>query len=165
MAKEYQSEKSPIFDSQKSKKTRRKLLKMSHIKAYIVDQTFCNTRYIFTWLHWATALRTLEISGETGIGNKIRLRQDKLPRHQYSGGGQSSIFYHLPLTASSAGLGCWGAGVLGCVQCSVVQWSEWKVRSGHRTLWTLAMAGSDRPSAGAGHRVSLFTLELETKAM
>ena len=45
MAKEYQSEKSPIFDSQKSKKTRRKLLKMSHIKAYKVDQTFCNTRY------------------------------------------------------------------------------------------------------------------------
>ena len=46
MAKEYQSEKSPIFDSQKSKKTRRKLLKMSHIKAYKVDQMFCNTRYI-----------------------------------------------------------------------------------------------------------------------
>ena len=45
MAKEYQSEKSPIFDSQKSKKTRRKLLKMSHIKAYKVDQMFCNTRY------------------------------------------------------------------------------------------------------------------------
>ena len=46
MAKEYQSEKSPIFDSQKSKKTRRKLLKISHIKAYKVDQMFCNTRYI-----------------------------------------------------------------------------------------------------------------------
>ena len=46
MAKEYQSEKSPIFDSQKSKKTRRKLLKMSHIKAYKVDQMFCNTRYM-----------------------------------------------------------------------------------------------------------------------
>ena len=45
MAKEYQSEKSPIFDSQKNKKTRRKLLKMSHIKAYKVDQMFCNTRY------------------------------------------------------------------------------------------------------------------------
>ena len=45
MAKEYQSEKSPIFDSQKSKKTRRKLLKMSHIKAYKVDQMICNTRY------------------------------------------------------------------------------------------------------------------------
>ena len=44
MAKEYQSEKSPIFDSQKSKKTRRKLLKMS--KAYKVDQMFCNTRYV-----------------------------------------------------------------------------------------------------------------------
>ena len=45
MAKEYQSEKSPIFDSQKSKKTRRKLLKMSHIKASNVYQMFCNTRY------------------------------------------------------------------------------------------------------------------------
>ena len=45
MAKEYQSEKSPIFDSQKSKKTGRKLLKMSHIKVYKVDQMFCNTRY------------------------------------------------------------------------------------------------------------------------
>ena len=45
MAKEYQSEKSPIFDSQKSKKTKRKHLKMSHIKAYKVDQMFCNTRY------------------------------------------------------------------------------------------------------------------------
>ena len=46
MAKEYQSEKSPILDSQKSKKTRRKPLKMSHIKAYKVDQMFCNTRYV-----------------------------------------------------------------------------------------------------------------------
>ena len=45
MPKEYQSEKSPIFDSQKSTKTTRKLLKMSHIKAYKVDQTFCNTLY------------------------------------------------------------------------------------------------------------------------
>ena len=45
MAKEYQSEKSPIFDSQKSKKTRRKLLKMSHLKAHKVYQMFCNTRY------------------------------------------------------------------------------------------------------------------------
>ena len=43
MAQEYQSEKSPIIDSQKSKKTRRKLLKMSHIKASKVDQMFCNT--------------------------------------------------------------------------------------------------------------------------
>ena len=33
-AKEYQSEKSPIFDSQKSTKKIRKLLKMIHIKAY-----------------------------------------------------------------------------------------------------------------------------------
>ena len=49
MAKEYQSEKSPIFDSQKSKKTRRKLLKMSHIKAYKLDQMFCNTRYVFKY--------------------------------------------------------------------------------------------------------------------
>ena len=46
MPKEYQSEKSPIIDSQKSKKTRRKLLKMSHIKASKVDQMFCNTLYI-----------------------------------------------------------------------------------------------------------------------
>ena len=45
MPKEYQSEKSPIIDSQKSKKTRRKLLKMSHIKASKVDQMFCNTLY------------------------------------------------------------------------------------------------------------------------
>ena len=43
--KEYQSEKSPIIDSQKSKKTRRKLLKMSHMKTYKVDQMFCNNRY------------------------------------------------------------------------------------------------------------------------
>ena len=48
MAKEYQSEKSPIFDSQKSKKTRRKLLKMSHLKAYKVYQMFCNTQYTCT---------------------------------------------------------------------------------------------------------------------
>ena len=45
MPKEYQSEKSPIIDSQKSKKTRRILLKMSHIKAFKVDQMFCNTLY------------------------------------------------------------------------------------------------------------------------
>ena len=45
MTKEYQSEKSPIIDSQKSKKTRRKLLKMIHIKASKVDQMFCNTLY------------------------------------------------------------------------------------------------------------------------
>ena len=41
IAKEYQNEKSPIFDSQKGTKTRRKLLKMSHIKAYKVDHRFC----------------------------------------------------------------------------------------------------------------------------
>ena len=46
MAKEYQSEKSPIFDSQKSTKTIRKLLKMNHIKVYKVDQMFCNTLYL-----------------------------------------------------------------------------------------------------------------------
>ena len=46
MAQEYQNEKSPIFDSQKSKKTRKKLLKLSHIKAYKVDQVFRNTRYL-----------------------------------------------------------------------------------------------------------------------
>ena len=45
MPKEYQNEKSPTIESQKSKKTRRKLLKMSHIKAFKVDQVFCNTRY------------------------------------------------------------------------------------------------------------------------
>ena len=45
MPKEYQGEKSPIIDSQKSKKTRRILLKMSHIKAFKVDQMFCNTLY------------------------------------------------------------------------------------------------------------------------
>ena len=97
------------------------------------------------------------------IGDKIRLRQDKQQRLKYSG----AVSY-LPstthcLVCRAGVLGCWGA--CSAVQCSAVQWSEWKVRSGHRTLWTLAMAGSDRPSAGAGHRVSLFTLELETKAM
>ena len=46
MAKDYQSEKSPIIGSQKSKKTTRKLLKMGHIQAYKVDQTFCNTLQI-----------------------------------------------------------------------------------------------------------------------
>ena len=38
MAKEYHSEKSPIFDSQKSTKTIRN-------EAYKVDQLFCNTLY------------------------------------------------------------------------------------------------------------------------
>ena len=46
MPQEYQSEKSPIIDSQKSKKTRRKLLKISHMKASEVDQMFCNTLYV-----------------------------------------------------------------------------------------------------------------------
>ena len=43
---EYQSEKSPIFDSQGSTKKTRKLLKISHLLAYKVDRMFCNTRYI-----------------------------------------------------------------------------------------------------------------------
>ena len=44
-AKEYQSEKSPIFDSQKSTKTTRKLHIMSQLYAAKVCQLFCNTRY------------------------------------------------------------------------------------------------------------------------
>ena len=44
-AKEYQSEKSPIFDSQKSPKTQRKLHIMSQLYAAKVCQLFCNTRY------------------------------------------------------------------------------------------------------------------------
>ena len=44
-AKEYQSEKSPIFDSQKSTKTTRKLHRMSQLYAAKVCQLFCNTRY------------------------------------------------------------------------------------------------------------------------
>ena len=43
-AKEYQSEKSPIFDSQKSTKTTRKLHIMSQLYAAKVCQLFCNTR-------------------------------------------------------------------------------------------------------------------------
>ena len=61
MAKEYQSEKSPIFDSQKSKKTRRKLLKMSHIKAYKVDQMFCNTRYVVNFCFKPNVILTMNV--------------------------------------------------------------------------------------------------------
>ena len=46
MPKEYQSEKSPIFDSHKSQKTLRKLHIMSQVYAAKVCQLFCNTRYI-----------------------------------------------------------------------------------------------------------------------
>ena len=46
MGKEIQSEKLPIFDSQKSTKSTIKLLKMSQLKAFKVDQTFCNTLYL-----------------------------------------------------------------------------------------------------------------------
>ena len=45
-AKEYQSEKSPIIDSQKSTKTTRKLHIMSPLYAAKVCQLFCNTRYV-----------------------------------------------------------------------------------------------------------------------
>ena len=48
MAKEYQSEKSPILDSQKSPKTLRKLRIMSQLYAAKVCQWFCNTRYCWT---------------------------------------------------------------------------------------------------------------------
>ena len=48
MPKEYQSEKSPIFDSQKSPKTLRKLHIMSQLYAAKVCQLFCNTRYLAT---------------------------------------------------------------------------------------------------------------------
>ena len=47
MPKGYQSEKLPIFDIQKNKKITRKLLKMSHRKAYKVDQVFCNYLNIY----------------------------------------------------------------------------------------------------------------------
>ena len=43
-AKEYQSEKSPIFDSQKSPKTQWKLHIVSQLYASKVYQMFCNTR-------------------------------------------------------------------------------------------------------------------------
>ena len=45
MGKEVQSDKLPIFDSQKSTKTTIKLLKISQFKAFTVDQAFCNTLY------------------------------------------------------------------------------------------------------------------------
>ena len=45
-AKEYQSEKSPIFDSQKRTKTTRKLHILSQLYAAKVCQLFCNTRYL-----------------------------------------------------------------------------------------------------------------------
>ena len=44
MHREYQSEKLPIIDSQKSPKTSRKLQKMRQLQASKVDQMFCNTR-------------------------------------------------------------------------------------------------------------------------
>ena len=62
MAKEYQSEKSPIFDNQKSKKTRRKLLKMSHIETYKVDQMFCNTRYVLLLTFFRNGMTTIASS-------------------------------------------------------------------------------------------------------
>ena len=43
MGKEVQSDKLPIFDSQKSTKTTIKLLKISQFKAFKFDQAFCNT--------------------------------------------------------------------------------------------------------------------------
>ena len=46
MGKEAQSDKLPIFDSQKSTKTTIKLLKISQFKAFKVDQAFCNTLYL-----------------------------------------------------------------------------------------------------------------------
>ena len=46
MGKEVQSDKLPIFDSQKSTKTTIKLLKISQFKAFKVDQAFCNTLYV-----------------------------------------------------------------------------------------------------------------------
>ena len=45
MGKAVQSDKLPIFDSQKSTKTTIKLLKISQFKAFKVDQAFCNTLY------------------------------------------------------------------------------------------------------------------------
>ena len=54
MPKEYQSEKSPIFDSQKSPKTLRKLHLMSQLYAAKVCQLFCNTRYIKIILQFLT---------------------------------------------------------------------------------------------------------------
>merc|ERR1711884_241580 len=52
MPKEYQSEKSPIFDSHKSPKTQRKLHIMSQLYASEVYKMFCNTRYntLFSYL-------------------------------------------------------------------------------------------------------------------
>ena len=47
MSKEYQSEKSPIFDSHKSPKTQRKLHIMFQLYASEVYQMFCNTRYVY----------------------------------------------------------------------------------------------------------------------
>ena len=46
-ANEYQSEKSPIFDSQKNTKTTRKLHIMSQLYGAKVCQLFCNTRYYY----------------------------------------------------------------------------------------------------------------------
>ena len=50
-AKEYQSEKSPIFDSQKSTKTTRKLHIMSQLYAVKVCQLFCNTQYFSKFIN------------------------------------------------------------------------------------------------------------------
>ena len=65
MGKEIQSEKLPIFDSQKSTKSTIKLLKMSQLKAFKVDQTFSNTLYLLSsrrvqgFQAWTIALDSL----------------------------------------------------------------------------------------------------------
>ena len=58
--KEYQSEKSTIFDSQKSTKTTIKLLKICQLKAFKVDQEFCNTLYSILTSNYIDLRHTVE---------------------------------------------------------------------------------------------------------
>ena len=67
MSKEYQSEKSPIFDSQKSPKAQRKLHIMSQLYASEVYQMFCNTRY-----NYMCSLYTLRIKCPHKTGYEMK---------------------------------------------------------------------------------------------
>ena len=81
MGKEIQSEKLPIFDSQKSTKSTIKLLKMSQLKAFKVDQTFCNTLYLHTiYLHTIyTDHESVQLAAvpavEVAVGGRLGLGQ------------------------------------------------------------------------------------------
>ena len=70
MPTEYQSEKSPIFDSHKSLETQRKLHIMSQLYASKVYQMFCNTRYNLTNIYLKHSAATL---GAIWLGTRMAL--------------------------------------------------------------------------------------------